>query len=98
LHFLRRWKAADKGISPYVVNYMGKPILREPHTAWQAAIKRAKLKGVMPHTLRHTRATWMVQRGVDPWQAAGFLGMTVRVLEQTYGHHSPEWQKNAADI
>jgi hypothetical protein len=40
----------------------------------------------------------MVQRGVPPWQAAGYLGMTVRVLEQTYGHHSPDWQADAADI
>lgn len=98
LAFMRRWKAIDGGLSPYVVNYMGKPILREPHTAWKRAIKRARLSGVMPHTLRHTRATWMVQRGVPPWQAAGFLGMTVRVLEATYGHHSPDWQKDAADI
>lgn len=99
-HFLRRWRAMDKGVSPYVVNYLGKPILRDPHGSWARAVKRAGLEGegVMLHTLRHTRATWMVQRGVPPWQAAGFLGMTVRVLEATYGHHSPDWQKEAADI
>lgn len=100
LPFLRRWKAADAGLTPFVVNYNGKPILREPHTAWARAIARAGLtgEGVMIHTLRHTRATWMVQRGVPAWQAAGFLGMTVRVLEATYGHHHPDWQKDAADI
>lgn len=98
LAFLKRWKRNDAGLSPYVVNYMGKPIKREPHTAWNNAKERAKLDDVVLHTLRHTRATWMVQRGVPPWQAAGFLGMTVRVLEQTYGHHSPDFQKDAADI
>lgn len=98
MHFLRRWKKLDAGVSTHVIHYNGKPITREPHTAWDRAIRLAKLPGVMPHTLRHTRATWMVQRGVAPWQAAGFLGMTVRVLEATYGHHSPEWQKEAADI
>lgn len=98
MHFLRRWQKADSGLCPYVVHYNGKPILREPHTAWDNAIARAKLPGLMPHALRHTRATWMVQRGVAPWQAAGFLGMTVRVLEQTYGHHHPDWQKDAADL
>jgi integrase len=100
LHFLRRWKSADRGTSPFVVNYMGKPIRREPHTAWKRALKLAGLSddGVMPHTLRHTRGTWMMQRRVDPWQAAGFLGMTVRMLEQTYGHHHPDWQEEAANI
>ena len=40
----------------------------------------------------------MVQKGVAPWQAAGYLGMSVRVLESTYGHHSPDYQRDAADI
>ena len=98
MHFLRRWHKADAGICHYVVHYNGKPLLRQPHTSWDNAIDRAKLPGLMPHVLRHTRATWMVQKGVAPWQAAGFLGMTVRVLEATYGHHHPDWQKDAADI
>jgi integrase len=98
MHFLRRWHKIDASLVKQVVHYDGKPIKRDLHTAWDNACKRAKLTGVTPHTLRHTRATWMVQRGVAPWQAAGFLGMTVRVLESTYGHHSPDWQRDAADI
>jgi hypothetical protein len=39
-----------------------------------------------------------MQRGVDLWEAAGFLGMTVQILESTYGHHHPNFQKGAADI
>ena len=53
---------------------------------------------VTPHVLRHSRATWLLQRGVDPWQAAGHLGMTVGTLTRTYGHHSPTWQKDAAEV
>lgn len=98
MHFLRRWQRADAGRVKYVVHYDGRPILRDPHTAWKTACRRAGIVGVTPHTLRHTRATWMMQKGADPWQAAGFLGMTVRVLEQTYGHHSPKWQRDVADI
>lgn len=97
-HFLRRWKAADDGKVKYVVHYNGQPIKRDPWRSWKEACKAAGLVGVHPHVLRHTRATWMIQRGVPPWQAAGYLGMTVRVLEQTYGHHSPDWQADAADI
>ena len=40
---------------------------------------------------RHTRATWMMQAGVDKWQAAGALGMSVQMLEENYGHHHPDW-------
>src|SRR6266436_3069159 len=42
-------------------------------------------------SLRHTAATWLMQRGADPWKAAGFLGMSVEVLLDTYGHHHPEF-------
>lgn len=63
-----------------------------------SARKKAKLDDdVIPHVLRHTAATWLMQSGVEPWQAAGFLGMTVEMLEKTYGHHSPTFQRVAAD-
>jgi hypothetical protein len=38
-----------------------------------------------------------MQRGVDPWEAAGFLGMSVKVLIDTYGHHHPNHLRGAAD-
>ncbi len=38
----------------------------------------------------------MMQNGADLWQAAGFLGMTVEMLEQRYGHHHPDFQRDAA--
>jgi hypothetical protein len=31
-----------------------------------------------------------MQAGVDIWEAAGFLGMTVEMLSQRYGHHHPD--------
>ncbi|MGA2944223.1 MAG: hypothetical protein ABSE50_19520 [Xanthobacteraceae bacterium] len=30
-----------------------------------------------------------MQAGTDVWQAAGYLGMTVEMLLQRYGHHHP---------
>jgi len=46
--------------------------------------------------LRHTAATWAMQNGADLWQAAGFLGMTVEMLQERYGHHHPDFQADAA--
>ena len=36
-----------------------------------------------------------MQKGVDLWAAAGFPGMTVQQLEQSYGHHHPDYQQQA---
>lgn len=33
---------------------------------------------------------------LDPWKAAGFLEMSVEVLLDTYGHHHPEFLREAA--
>jgi hypothetical protein len=33
-----------------------------------AACERAGLRGVTPHTPKHTAATWPMQAGTDPWQ------------------------------
>jgi integrase len=52
---------------------------------------------VVRHSLRHTAATWLMQAGVDMWEAAGWLGMTVEQLEANYGHHHPDFQEAAAE-
>jgi integrase len=97
LGHLRRWKRRD-GAAPWVVHFDGRPIKRFS-TTWWPAVKRAGLgDDVTPHVLRHTRATWLLQRGVAPWQAAGHLGMTTATLERVYGHHAPDWQKDAAEV
>jgi integrase len=60
-------------------------------------VRLAKLgKPIVRHTLRHTAATWMMQSGVEPWMAAGFLGMTVETLLRRYGHHHPNFLKTAS--
>lgn len=99
LSFLRRWRAHDQGSrGATVVHYDGLPV-RKLRRSWTGAVKRAGLdRTVTPHTLRHTRATWLMQAKVNPWQAAGSLGMSMRTLERTYGHHHPDWQKEASEV
>ncbi len=65
---------------------------------FRSAVGLAKLTGkVTPHTLRHTAATWLMQRGVPLWEAAGFLGMSAEVLLSTYDHHHPDFLHGAAN-
>lgn len=95
LAHMRRWKRLDGNIRQ-VVHWNGSSVI-SVKKSFRNARENAKLsKDVIPHTLRHTCATWLMQAGVEPWQAAGFLGMTVEMLERTYGHQSPHYQKAAA--
>jgi integrase len=98
LSHLRRWKRLDNGTVSFLCHYEGKPV-EDPHGSWARATKLAGLEGVTRHTLRHTRATHLMQSGrVTIWEAAGFLGMTTRTLERVYGHHSPDHQGEAPDV
>lgn len=56
------------------------------------ACERAGIEGVSPHTLRHTRATHLLQNGVSIWDVAGLLGDTVATVERVYGHHATDYQ------
>jgi len=94
LAHLRRW-ARLRLSKKVMVEWNGKPI-ESVRKGFAAAVRAAGLDAdVTPHVLRHTCATWLMQKGVDLWAAAGFLGMTVQQLEQGYGHHHPDYQQQA---
>jgi integrase len=99
LAHMRRW-VDKKIVTTCFVEWNGKPV-SSVKNAFARAVEVAALDltdgNVTPHTLRHTAATWLMQRGVDPWEAAGFLGMSVKVLIDTYGHHHPNHLRGAAD-
>lgn len=48
-----------------------------------------------PHILRHSRATHLLQDGVDIFAVAKLLGDTVATVEKVYGHHSPDYLAGA---
>jgi hypothetical protein len=37
-----------------------------------------------------------MQRGLSIWEAAGFLGMSSEVLQDTYGYHHPDYLQGPA--
>jgi integrase len=79
----------------HFVEWQGKPVA-SVKTGFRRAASLAGLSGkVTPHTLRHTAATWLMQSGTDRWQAAGYLGMSVEMLEKVYGHHHPDHLQDA---
>jgi integrase len=96
LAHMRRW--VRRGIvTSHFVEWHSAPV-KSVKTAFRHAAKLAGLWGkVTPHTLRHTAATWLMQRGLPIWQAAGYLGMSAAMIERTYGHHHPDYMRAAAE-
>ncbi|WP_431321646.1 tyrosine-type recombinase/integrase [Rhizobium sp. YTU87027] len=105
LRFLRYWHKKDTATDSegrditirYVITYAGEKIIK-PHKAFRTIRDKAGFADdVTPHVLRHTRATWLAQAGVETEQAAASLGMTAEEFERTYAHASPDFQEQAAN-
>ncbi len=99
LAHLRRWHRIEPD-AKHFVEFNGKAV-SSVKTAFKTAVRLAKIStsegNVSPHTLRHTAATWLMQRGTDPWQAAGYLGMSLKILIDTDGHHHPDHRSDAVE-
>lgn len=89
LMHLRRWKRANPAMK-FVVEFRGRPV-KEVNVGFKRLVQLAGLSPdeVVPHTMRHTCATWLSQRGASMTDAAAFLGMSQALYEKVYRHHSP---------
>lgn len=79
----------------HVIEWAGGPIDRIKH-GFRNAVRRAGLRGITPHVLRHTVVTWQLQAGVPVWEVAQFVGMTPDMVQNVYGHYHPEHGRRAA--
>jgi len=101
LPHLRRWHRADmiarREPVTSVIHYGGAAV-GKLRRSWATVVRAAGIADApTPHVLRHTAATWMMQGGADMYDAAGYLGMSVQMLEDVYGHHHPDFQASAAN-
>ncbi len=94
LAHLRRW---ERNGARFVVEVDGQRVAGVKHS-WSTALKEAGIEHCTRHDLRHTAITWAMQKGMDRWTASGFFGITMDMLESTYGHHHPEYLRSAAEI
>lgn len=96
LAHMRRWAKADEKAGRDTVLHFGGEAVRSVRTGFAGCVAGAGLPPeVTPHWLRHTAATWLMERNVETWEAAGYLGMTAATLEAHYGHHRPDHQSAA---
>nr|WP_319949357.1 site-specific integrase [uncultured Shimia sp.] len=85
---LSRWKPMCD--SNYVVEYRGGSI-GTIRSAFESAVKRAELKDVSPHTIRHTAAVHMVAAGCSLQRVSQYLGhSSIQVTEKHYARFAPK--------
>jgi integrase/recombinase XerD len=99
LYLKMRGRTEKERDSGYLfVNRAGRSLTRQ--VAW-AAIKRyasrASLTGVSPHTLRHSFATHLLQRGADSRSVQALLGHTDISTTQIYTHITDSHLRNTYD-
>jgi integrase len=81
------------------VRYDGRPLLPNAVThAFQKLVKKAGLRRVRLHDLRHTHATLMLKAGIHPKIVSERLGhASIGITLDTYSHVLPGLQKQAAE-
>lgn len=84
-----------KEIGP-VFTFKGKPVLKM-RTAFASALRRAGIADFKWHDLRHTCASWMIQRGVPLAQVREILGHTDIRLTMRYSHLDPGAARQAVE-
>jgi integrase len=96
-----RWfllRAHARATSPFVLSYNGQP-LQSVKKAFRNARKRAGLgPDVVPYTLRHTCATWLMQAEIEVQMIGGWLGHKDPKTTRRYTHHHPSYMDRARRV
>ncbi|SDM65898.1 hypothetical protein SAMN05216360_10334 [Methylobacterium phyllostachyos] len=79
----------------HVVEFEGRPVGSTKKSFANLVHEEGLGDDVVRHSLRHTAVTWGMQAGVDIWELAGYVGMTVEMIERRYGHHSQAHMEGA---
>lgn len=97
LTFLRLARIRRGTPNGYVIHINQEPI-KSLKKGFAEVCRKAGLSGVSPHTLRHTAASWMAQKGVSFPVIARYLGHAdSRTTERIYAHHAPDYLRSAVE-
>ena len=85
-------RAKKRGLElGYVIHRDQNPI-KSPKKSFKNACRRAGLVDVTINTMRHTAASWLMQKNVSSPKIAKHLGHSnARMVESTYGHLSADY-------
>lgn len=99
LDLLRALKKLNNQESLYLFpgRVAGEPI-KEVKTFWHTVLKKAELKNVRVHDLRHTHASHLVSSGLSLSIVGKLLGHTQASTTQRYAHLADEPLRQAAEL
>lgn len=87
--------AKERASCDYVVEYGGKRV-KNIAKGFRETVRKAGLKDVTPHTLRHTAACWMAMNGTPMEEIAKILGHTTPLITyRVYIKFSPTHLRKA---
>lgn len=90
--------AKDAALSDHVIEWGGDRVA-SIRKGFEGAVRRAKLKEVTLHTIRHSAAVAMVSNGIPITQVAQYLGHSnTAITFSTYGRFAPDHLTEAADV
>jgi integrase len=84
-----------------VFSTAGGDYLQRPKSSngwFQAAVKRAAVESITPHSLRHTYASALLGQGVPLVRVASLLGHTPEICARTYAHWIDDTDSTPAEI
>jgi len=93
---LKRQRAKSRH-ADWVFAYGGKPVCRSNTRAFRNALKRAGIENFRWHDLRHTWASWHIQRGTHTAAVREMGGWSDDRMVQRYAHLSTEHLRKVAD-
>ncbi len=88
--------ARDRAETEWVIEWANGPVHSIRHGFDEARQRAGLSDDVTPHVLCHTAITWMLQRSISIWDAAGLSGRTPDTIQRVYAHHHPEYLRSAA--
>lgn len=90
--------ARAAALTDHVIEWGGQPV-RSIRKGFSAAAKRANLRDITLHTIRHSSAVEMVSNGIPIDKVAQYLGHSnASITYSTYGRFAPDHLADAAEI
>lgn len=87
-------EAQQLATTDHVIEFNGHPC-KNVKSSWTKTLKLSGIEHCTIHDLRRTCATWLVQAGVPTAKVARMLGDSEKMIEEVYGHHSPDYLAEA---
>jgi len=97
LHELQRLGMASRRSEYVFLGPNGKPMM-DVKTAFKTACRRAGIKGLRFHDLRHHAASKMVEAGIDLVTVSKILGHASIQTTMRYAHPTPENMRKAVEL